>query len=122
MIHQLKLEKDCFIAVLKGDKTFEIRNDDRHFRVGDIVGFNEVELVDSSHSRYSGRSILARITYILNDDRYVPDGYVAFSFETLGVFRHSRRILDDNCVEPWDFRLVTDFYEIQAGGVFDESI
>ena len=122
MIHQLKLEKDYFIAVLKGNKTFEIRNDDRHYRVGDIVGFNEIESVDSSHVKYTGRSLLAEITYILNDDRYVSDGYVAFSFETLGVYRHSRSFLDDNSTEPWDFRLVTDYFEITAGGVFNESI
>jgi len=63
-----------FNAVLDGDKTFEVRKDDRDFQVEDYV---ELEKWDGE---YKGKSIIKQITYILGREEdekiYVPDGYV----------------------------------------------
>lgn len=36
-IHELKLEKDFYDAVASGDKTFEIRENDRGYQKGDVL-------------------------------------------------------------------------------------
>ena len=41
MIHELKTLPEYFEAVRKGDKTFELREDDRNFKVGDYLALNE---------------------------------------------------------------------------------
>lgn len=38
-IHKLKIKEDYADAVLCGDKTFEVRRNDRGFQKGDIVHF-----------------------------------------------------------------------------------
>ena len=58
--HQLKILPQYFQAVSIGDKTFEIRKNDRDFKVGDNIALSEYE-----DGQYTGRSILAAITYIV---------------------------------------------------------
>lgn len=41
MIHELKTLPEYFEAVRKGDKTFELREDDRDFQVGDWQRINK---------------------------------------------------------------------------------
>lgn len=41
--HELKTWKPFFEAVIKGDKTFEMRKDDRGFEVGDNLRLVEVD-------------------------------------------------------------------------------
>lgn len=61
MIHALKTLPEYFEAVRKGDKTFELREDDRNFKVGDYLALNEWD-----GEKYTGRSQLVKVTYILN--------------------------------------------------------
>lgn len=44
MTHELKVEPSYFEAVLSGDKTFEIRLNDRGFQKGDTVVLKEYDL------------------------------------------------------------------------------
>ena len=39
MIHQIKLVQPYVDAVYKGFKTFEVRKNDRHYRIGDLCEF-----------------------------------------------------------------------------------
>lgn len=63
MTHELKLNRRFFHAVASGKKTFEIRKDDRGYKVGDILILKEW---DDIMSNYSGRSCMRQITYIYN--------------------------------------------------------
>ena len=61
-LHELKIYPKYFDAILNGSKTFEIRKNDRSFHVGDNIFLREWDNI-----KYSGRTIFAEITYILND-------------------------------------------------------
>lgn len=69
-IHELKLAKMYFTDVATGRKSFELRKNDRGFRVGDGVRLNEY--VDGHET---GRWITADIIYILEDYTGLEEGY-----------------------------------------------
>lgn len=73
--HELKTYPQYFQQTLEGNKSFEIRLNDRGFQVGDIVILREWDNI-----KYSGREIKGRIKYIL-DDKFIglSKGYVALS-------------------------------------------
>ncbi len=73
MIHALKTLPEYFEAVRKGDKTFELRKNDRNFKVGDYLALNEWD-----GKKYTGRALLAKITYMLdpNDIMTCVGGFV----------------------------------------------
>lgn len=58
--HELKITPRFFGAVVDGRKTFELREDDRSFRVGQIV-----ELREHDGEAYTGQRVFVRITYLL---------------------------------------------------------
>jgi Domain of unknown function (DUF3850) len=60
--HSLKIWPEFFAPVLDGSKKFEIRINDRHFKVGDILNLREY---DDRKGTYTGRSVMKRISYIL---------------------------------------------------------
>lgn len=70
MIHEVKILPKYFEDVESGRKTFEVRKNDRPYKVGDYLALNEWE-----NNEYSGRFILAQIVYILTDEQYVKSGY-----------------------------------------------
>ena len=61
MTHALKIRPEYFEAVQTGRKPFELRWNDRGFRVGDLV-----ELREWDGERYTGRTVIRCITYTLN--------------------------------------------------------
>ena len=80
MIHQLKTESQFFEASAAGEKNFEVRENDRDFRVGDLLALNEVEWNEKTEVlEYTGRCSLVIVTYILDDPRYLRPGYVVLS-------------------------------------------
>jgi len=76
--HKLKILPKFFQAIYNRDKMFEIRRNDREFKVGDGIFFMEW---DEEKQMYTGRQLGAEITYIINDSEYCKEGYVTFSFE-----------------------------------------
>lgn len=70
--HLLKTHKCYFEAVLQGDKTFEIRLDDRGYKVGDTVTLREFD-----GCGYTGREYIGSIGYITNYEQ--RPGYIVFS-------------------------------------------
>ncbi len=60
--HDLKTWPEFFDAIKSGDKTFELRKDDRGFRAGDFLRLKEWLPTDK---RYTGREITAQVTYIM---------------------------------------------------------
>lgn len=82
MIHALKSEPQFFEAVINKQKTFEVRKNDRDFRVGDYLALNEW---DSPMLGYTGRSVLLRVKYILADERFCKEGFVVLGFYPIAV-------------------------------------
>lgn len=78
MIHELKCKSCFFTAIKDGAKTFEIRKNDRDYQVGDFLALNETK-TESREEYYTGNSLVARVVYILDDEAYVPKGYVVMS-------------------------------------------
>jgi ribosomal protein S17 len=80
MIHELKCWPDFYEAVLNGNKTFEVRKDDRGFKVGDILHLREW---NPKTETYSGRELARTVTYILRGGQLgIEEGYVVMG---LGV-------------------------------------
>jgi hypothetical protein len=61
VVHRLKSRPEFFAPMVRGEKTHDMRRDDRGFRIGD-----EVVLLEHDHllDRFSGRQLRGRITYI----------------------------------------------------------
>lgn len=72
--HELKTEHPYFEAVLRGDKTFEVRRNDRDFQTGDTLSLVEIPqpppLAGSACWYPEPRRINATITYILHGPKY----------------------------------------------------
>lgn len=73
-IHELKTWAEFFKAIQSGEKTFEIRNNDRNFQVGDMLLLREYDL---ETDRFTGRETIKQITYIT--DFLQNDGYGVMS-------------------------------------------
>ena len=57
MTHKIKIEKPYADAVLNGEKSFEIRFDDRGYQKGDVIEFNVIDNHDLE---------INQITYVLH--------------------------------------------------------
>lgn len=75
-IHDLKIRPEYFKAVLSGKKKFEIRKNDRKFKVGDFLVLREY-----AENEYTGKREIYKITYILSDPEFLKPGFVALSIE-----------------------------------------
>ena len=81
MIHQLKLERAFLKPVFNGEKTFEIRKNDRGFQKGDTVRFKVVDDL-GLHVRTDLDEMEFKITYVLSGWGLEP-GFVAFGIKPL---------------------------------------
>ena len=63
MIHELKILPQWFADVKSGKKNFEIRRNDRDFKVGDLLCLKEYE-----KGRYTGNEVTRQIEYIYKGD------------------------------------------------------
>lgn len=76
--HSIKVLPEYFKEIIKGKKSFEIRNNDRDYKVGDLIVLKEFD-----GTTYTGREVMAEITYIT--DFAQQEGYVVFSFKKFSV-------------------------------------
>ena len=76
MIHELKILPQYFKDVISGEKTFEIRKNDRPFRKGDMLALNEHD-----GNAYSGKSCLVYIDYIMDNPEYVKKDMVVMAIK-----------------------------------------
>lgn len=104
MVHAVKAYPEYYNGLATGDKTFEVRKNDRPYAVGDILAVNEfipAEQVECDTSTdllapfrkiatafqiatsrkvkggcYTGACKLFKITYILDDPKFCKDGMV----------------------------------------------
>jgi hypothetical protein len=69
--HELKLSEDFFPYVVNGFKKFEVRKDDRSFKVGDILHLKEISSTPTTGPMgglYTGQSVKALVLYKLSDE------------------------------------------------------
>ena len=86
MIHELKIDREYFDAIVRGDKKFEVRKDDRGYEVGHYLALNETKrTIPYNGSDYTGRSMLVKVTYIFDDDDYCKEGYVVMGIKQMTV-------------------------------------
>lgn len=77
-VHNLKTRPQYFKDIVRGVKKFEVRNNDRKFKVGDLMVLEEY---DSAGIGYTGKFINTEITYVLDDPEYCKQGYVVLGFK-----------------------------------------
>lgn len=64
MTHALKCWPEYFKSLDSGEKTFELRKDDRPFELGDKLILQEY---NTATEKYSGKEAVFTISYILRD-------------------------------------------------------
>lgn len=69
-VHELKTDPEPFDAVWEGEKTFELRKNDRDFQVNDELFLRETvstgkEMAEGAPLLFTGRSIIAEVSHIL---------------------------------------------------------
>lgn len=74
--HYLKILPEYYEEVLSGNKTFEVRFNDRDYQVNDILHLKEFE-----NGNYTGRELVKVISYILNDSDFCRDGFVVLAIK-----------------------------------------
>lgn len=77
-IHDLKTINPYFTDVWEFRKTFEVRLDDRGYKLGDILNLKEY---DPETDTFSGREFQGLVEYILKDYEALSPGYVVMRFE-----------------------------------------
>lgn len=78
MIHEIKIQKEFAQAVFFGEKTFEVRNNDRGYQKGDLIEFKVMDgqLRDLTHPL---NNMTFEITYVLGSFVGLAPNYVAFA-------------------------------------------
>lgn len=85
MIHYLRTWPTYFAAVASGEKTFEVRKDDRNFSVGDKLILQDY---DPSTKLLSGREEVRVITYKLSGPGFgIESGFCVLGLKNI----YSRR-------------------------------
>lgn len=87
-IHELKILPKYFKDVVEGNKTFEIRKDDRDYKVGDILILKEYDLsnlrkiTEGNYTHYTCKKIVKKISYVLKD---IPEFGLKEGYVLLGI-------------------------------------
>jgi len=95
-IHKLKTWPIFFEAVMNGTKTFELRKNERNFKVGDRLDLMEY---DPDAENYTGKHCHRYIIYILAENPFIDlkdNVILGLSFEPL----HDKEITDAD-IEKW---------------------
>lgn len=76
MEHDLKILPEYFEPVLEGKKNFELRKNDRDYKVGDTLLLREWYA-----NEYTGREVRRKVTYILEKAVGIDTRYVILAME-----------------------------------------
>ena len=88
LTHELKTWPDYYDAIARGLKTFEIRQNDRGYKVGDVLFLREW----NPHTRtYTGRNCRRRITYLTDFEQQPGFLVLALARSNDSSFFDSRR-------------------------------
>lgn len=76
--HELKILPEYFEDVVSGRKTFEVRLNDRNYKVRDNLILREWK-----DGAYTGRKITKRVIYLLDDPAYCKEGFVILGLRSV---------------------------------------
>ncbi len=74
--HYVKILPKYYMDVEKGIKTFEIRFNDRGYKVGDFLHLQEF-----CGGEYTGRTIDREICYMIDSPEYCKEGFVVLGLK-----------------------------------------
>ena len=77
-VHQIKIGTAFFDDVRSGKKTFELRKNDRSYQEGDLL-----DMMEFTNGKYTGRSIKASVTYILENFTGLAEGYCIMAIKVI---------------------------------------
>ena len=81
VIHQLKTWPQYFQAILRGDKDFEVRKNDRNYQCGDELLLREY---DPQNGTTTGRILHRKVKYILHGDQFgIEAGFCIMGLDTV---------------------------------------
>lgn len=87
--HQLKTWPAFYQAIIDGTKTFEVREDDRGYAVGDTLELCEWEPSNALTGSYTGREAHCLVTYILPGGRWgIAPNTVVMGFKLIEQRTH----------------------------------
>lgn len=127
--HELKTDPEVFDAVAKGFKTYEIRYNDRGYRVGDTLVLLETkytvqEMREGQYPLiYTGRRYEAKISHIITGPLYgLEAGWVILSLDNrllLDVARAAMGMRGEaqhhwRCVPPYGCKCICGIDEFDA--------
>ena len=99
-VHHIKLGAAFFEEVASGEKTFELRKNDRDYKKGDIL-----EMMEFKDGKNTGRTVRVLVTYILEEFAGLEDGYCIMATS----------LLNENG-EPFDRADIKICADIRANG------
>lgn len=87
--HTLKLPEPYFSAVLSGEKTFEVRRNDRAYQRGDVLVLQDTSRCECNRDQCNKRrpSIIRQVSFVFAGDPSLRDlggivpGYVVLGLE-----------------------------------------
>jgi hypothetical protein len=88
-VHKLKTDPVVFEQVHCGVKTFEIRFDDRHYEVGDILilqktAYSSADMKAGAPLQYTGGEIARQVTHLMRGPVYgLAEGWVIMSIRSI---------------------------------------
>lgn len=82
MIHKLKIKEEFAEAILTGDKTFEVRLNDRGFQRHDRVRFTVIDNINVPHVSHPLHGKTFAITYVLSGWG-IKEDYVVFGIKEM---------------------------------------
>lgn len=69
-LHKLKTWPSYFAAIQRKQKTFEVRQHDRDFAVGDTLRLEEF---DPDRRKYTGQTMDVKVTYLMTGGKFGLD-------------------------------------------------
>ena len=79
MTHDLKLWSEYFKDVANGNKTFEVRKNDRGYKVGDTLILKEY---CPTSKAYTGKELSRKVSYVLEDGNFgIEKGFVVMGIK-----------------------------------------
>lgn len=83
-VHDLKIKPEYYRDVVNGDKTFEIRKNDRDYKVGDLLVMNEFR-----NGEYTGSNVHCIVSYLVqgSEEFGLDKDWCVLGIHLLGVHK-----------------------------------